>query len=80
MQFQADTLGKPLERAANLETTAMGAAFLAGLAAGLWKNRDELKELCHEDTIFSPDMSDEDREDKYSGWKRAVQRSMRWAE
>jgi len=80
MQFQADMLGVPVIRPRNIEVTAQGAAFLAGLAAGLWKNRDELKELCHEDTIFSPDMSDEDREDKYSGWKRAVQRSMRWAE
>lgn len=80
MQFQADILGVPVIRPGNIEVTAQGAAFLAGLEAGVWKDKDEIKGLCREDMIFSPGMSGEDRDDKYARWKKAVQRSMQWAE
>ena len=72
MQFQADILGKPLERAANLETTAMGAAFLAGLAVGFWQDTDELKKIFKIGKRFEPQMSEARRENLYAGWQQAV--------
>jgi len=78
MQFQADILGVPVIRPQNIEVTAQGAAFLAGLGAGVWKDKDELKALCAEDRTFYPDMSDQERAKMYAGWKKAVQRSMGW--
>ncbi len=80
MQFQADMLGVPVVRPRNIEVTAQGAAFLAGLGAGVWKDREELKKLCQEEKVFSPNMSAEERANKYRRWKKAVQRSMKWAE
>ncbi len=59
MQFQADIIDTPIERAANLETTAMGAAFLAGLAVGFWKNTDELKKIAAVGKRFEPKMADD---------------------
>ena len=75
MQFQADILGKPVVRPANLETTALGAAFLAGLATGVWKDTDELEAFWRADRTFEPAMSEDQREELLHGWNRAVERS-----
>ncbi|WEG74229.1 glycerol kinase GlpK [Vagococcus intermedius] len=72
MQFQADILNTSVQRASNLETTALGAAFLAGLAVGFWRDLDEIKEFYEAGEIFEPKMSSEKRENLYSGWKQAV--------
>ncbi|WP_297950924.1 glycerol kinase GlpK [uncultured Lactobacillus sp.] len=72
MQFQADILGIKIERAQTLETTSMGAAFLAGLAVGYWKNIDELKHTFTIGQAFEPKMSTVEREKLYSGWQRAI--------
>lgn len=72
MQFQADILNTSVQRAQNLETTALGAAFLAGLAVGFWKDLDELKAFYEEGQIFETEMSDEERDDLYEGWQQAV--------
>lgn len=72
MQFQADILGIPIERAANLETTAMGAAFLAGLATGFWNNTDELQSIVKLGKRFEPTMDAPDRDHLYEGWQQAV--------
>ena len=53
---------------------------MAGLGAGVWKDREELRKLCQEEKVFSPNMSAEERANKYRRWKKAVQRSMKWAE
>ncbi|AQP53667.1 glycerol kinase [Vagococcus penaei] len=72
MQFQADILEIDVQRAPDLETTALGAAYLAGLAVGFWKDLDELKEFRGEGKIFTPDMPEEERDFLYGGWKEAV--------
>ncbi|KAF1297350.1 glycerol kinase [Enterococcus sp. JM4C] len=72
MQFQADILNTKVQRAANLETTALGAAYLAGLAVGFWKDVDELKSMQKEGEIFEPKMKEDERADLYAGWKEAV--------
>ena len=72
MQFQADILDIDVTRAPNLETTALGAAYLAGLAVGFWKDLDELREFQGEGSTFKPDMEEAEREDLYVGWKNAV--------
>ena len=72
MQFQADILGIELARAANLETTALGAAFLAGLAVGYWKDMEELKTLNAVGETFQPAMLEAERQKLYKGWKAAV--------
>ncbi|PCS01035.1 glycerol kinase GlpK [Lactococcus fujiensis] len=72
MQFQADILDIPLQRASDLETTALGAAFLAGLAVGFWKDTDEIKENYEAGKIFQVEMEEEHREHLYKGWKKAV--------
>lgn len=72
MQFQADILDAKIERAAILETTAMGASFCAGLATGFWKDIDELKNIFKIGKEFNPEMTEERREHLYDGWKRAV--------
>ncbi|MDO1604683.1 glycerol kinase GlpK [Lactobacillus sp. YT155] len=72
MQFQADILNTPIERAKNLETTAMGAAFLAGLAVGYWKDTDELKNIFEVGQTFKPNMPEDERENLYEGWQQAV--------
>jgi glycerol kinase len=80
MQFQADVLGVPLERPAVLEVTALGAAVLAGLGVGFWKDRSEIEATEVGIAIFEPHMSADRREALYSGWKRAVDRSREWVE
>ncbi|MCZ8115245.1 glycerol kinase GlpK [Silanimonas sp.] len=80
MQFQADVLGVPVERPAVNETTAMGAAFLAGLAVGVWRDTAEIAALWQRDRRFAPAMAVEQRERIVAGWRRAVQRSRAWIE
>jgi glycerol kinase len=75
MQFQADVLGVPVIRPAVTETTALGAAYAAGLATGVWSDQDELRERWAEDKRWEPQMSEEDREAGYARWRRAVERS-----
>ncbi|MFD1428870.1 glycerol kinase GlpK [Lacticaseibacillus mingshuiensis] len=72
MQFQADLLNTPIDRAANLETTAMGASFLAGLAVGYWQDTDELQHIFKVGKTFTPQMPEERRNDLYAGWQEAV--------
>jgi len=79
MQFQADILGIPVNRPAITETTALGAAFLAGLGTGVWKDRNELKKVLVQEKTFMPSMDEKTRESKYAGWRRAVERAMNWA-
>jgi glycerol kinase len=79
MQFQADVAGIPVEVAAIPETTALGAAFLAGLAAGMWKTPDELRRRRTVAVRYEPRMSADEREGLYAGWLRAVERSRGWA-
>jgi glycerol kinase len=78
MQFQADILGVPVQRPKVAETTALGAAYLAGLAVGFWKSEQELAEHWAVDRTFEPQMSASERDKLYAGWKRAVERSQRW--
>jgi glycerol kinase len=78
MQFQADILGVPVQRPRVAETTALGAAYLAGLATKFWGSQQELAEHWEVDRTFEPQMSAEQREKLYAGWKRAVERSMHW--
>ncbi|QBD78817.1 glycerol kinase [Ktedonosporobacter rubrisoli] len=78
MQFQADILGVPVQRPQVAETTALGAAYLAGLATGFWSSPQEVSDHWAVDHTFEPRMSADQREALYSGWKRAVQRSLNW--
>ena len=80
MQFQADILGIAVERPAVLEVTAMGAAALAGLGVGFWKDRSELDARVGPATLFEPTMSEDERESRYRIWLRAVERSRGWAD
>ena len=79
MQFQADIAGIPVEVAAVEETTALGAAFLAGLATGVWKTPDDLRRRRTVAARYEPRMSEDERESRYAGWLRAVERSRGWA-
>jgi glycerol kinase len=78
MQFQADLLGVPVHRPAVLETTALGAAYLAGLAAGFWSGIDELKRHRAADTVFTPKADKRQMERLQSNWREAVERSRNW--
>lgn len=78
MQFQADILGVPVQRPKVAETTALGAAYLAGLATGFWKSEQEVAEQWAVDRTFEPQMSADQREKLYAEWKRAVERSLHW--
>jgi len=78
MQFQADILVIEVERPLIVETTALGAAFLAGLAIGYWKDKEELKKIWKCEKCFQPNMSEKERETLYSGWKKAVERVKNW--
>lgn len=80
MQFQADVLGVPVERPAVGETTAMGAAFLAGLAVGFWRDTDAIAALWQRDRRFEPAMPGDQRARIVREWRRAVQRSRAWIE
>jgi glycerol kinase len=78
MQFQADVLGIPVRRPSVSETTALGAAFAAGLAVGYWKDIDELRALWAEDARWIPTMSDQERERQMRVWRKAVSKSLDW--
>ncbi len=80
MQFQADILGKPVNRPKVAETTALGAAYLAGLAVGFWKDQQDVARNWQLDQRFDPQMSEAERQKLYHGWKRAVERSRAWEE
>ncbi|EUJ44138.1 glycerol kinase GlpK [Listeria riparia] len=72
MQFQADILNVPVERPENRETTVLGAAFLAGLAVGVWKDKKEIKRHWKLDKKFEVEMKEDERDELYGGWKKAV--------
>lgn len=78
MQFQADVLGVPVERPAVTETTALGAAYLAGLATGFWASRDDIKTQWQLQQRFEPTMEEQRRDELVRGWRKAVERALRW--
>jgi glycerol kinase len=78
MQFQSDILGVPVSRPKVIETTALGAAYLAGLAVGYWKDKKEISSKWQIDRSFKPEMDSEEREKLYKGWKKAVTRALAW--
>ncbi len=78
MQFQADILGVPVVRPAVTETTALGAAYLAGLAVGYWESPEQIAAQWAAEKVFTPRMSADERESRYRGWQRAVERARAW--
>jgi glycerol kinase len=80
MQFQADILNVPVIRPKVAETTALGAAYAAGLAVGFWQDLDELRSNWIMDKRWDPDMPEETRSEAYAGWKKAVTRTLDWVE
>jgi glycerol kinase len=80
MQFQADILGIPVVRPKVVETTALGAAYAAGLATGVWTDRDALRAHWREDVRFEPHMADDERERRYRLWQKAVSKSLDWVD
>jgi glycerol kinase len=78
MQFQADILGIPVVRPANTETTAAGAAYLAGLAVDFWSSAEELNSLWRRERVFEPRMTATERDRLVEGWRRAVGRASNW--
>ncbi len=79
MQFQADMINAPVNRPACVETTAKGAAYLAGLAVGYWRTKEEVRKNQQLDRVFHPDMVDEERQKKIKGWNKAVKYAFGWA-
>lgn len=80
MQFQSDILGVPVDRPVVTETTALGAAYLAGLAVGVWANKEDLIQNWQLNRRFEPAMGADERAKLYAGWQKAVKRSMDWEE
>lgn len=80
MQIQSDMIRTSVNRPKMVETTAIGAAYLAGLAVGFWRNTDEIEKIREVDKVFEPIMDMEKREKRYRGWLRAVERSRDWVE
>ncbi|GAA2611689.1 glycerol kinase GlpK [Actinomadura fulvescens] len=80
MQLQADILGVPVSKPVVAETTALGAAYAAGLAVGFWESTDELKQNWNEDRRWQPEWSGDQRETGYAGWKKAVSRTLDWVD
>jgi glycerol kinase len=80
MQMQADILGVPVSKPVVAETTALGAAYAAGLAVGFWKTKEELVQNWNEDKRWSPQWTDEQRAAGYAGWQKAVQRTLDWVD
>ena len=78
MQFQADLLGVPVDRPQITETTALGAAYLAGLATGVWASKEDLKKSWQLDTRFTPALDKKDADKLYKGWKKAVKHAANW--
>ncbi|MCK5793337.1 MAG: glycerol kinase, partial [Anaerolineales bacterium] len=80
MQFQSDILNVPVIRPTVTETTALGAAYAAGIAVGVWKNQEDLREYWQEDRVWKPTMEEVERDRLYKGWKKAVKRSFDWVD
>jgi glycerol kinase len=80
MQFQADLLGVDVVRPVVAETTALGAAYAAGLAVGYWRSTDEIRENWGEDRRWSPQLDEQERERLFRMWKKAVQRTLDWVD
>jgi glycerol kinase len=80
MQFQADILGVPVVRPVVAETTALGAAYAAGLAVGFWENLDDLRKNWQEDRRWEPKMEAEERERQLRLWKKAVTKTFDWVD
>jgi glycerol kinase len=80
MQIQADVLGVPVSRPVVAETTALGAAYAAGLAVGFWKNTDELRQNWNESKRWQPEWTEEQRDTGYARWKKAVERTLDWVD
>ena len=80
MQVQADVINATVVRPVCVETTALGAAYFAGLATGYWRDKNEIKVNADIDRIFKPQISDMERAARLGGWKKAVGRSFDWAE
>ncbi len=80
MQFQSDIINAPVYRPACVETTALGAAYLAGLAVGFWESTEALRNNGRIDRVFEPSMTEAARQEKMSGWKKAVARSLDWSD
>lgn len=79
LQIQADMIRCDVNRPKNVETTALGAAYLAGLVVGVWENKEDIQKNRQVDRVFKPKMPQEDRDALYKGWLRAVERSKGWA-
>ncbi|NMA18214.1 MAG: glycerol kinase GlpK [Clostridiaceae bacterium] len=79
MQFQSDIIGAPVHRPACIETTAMGASYLAGLAVGFWESTEDVKKNWEISRVFEPEMDEADRNARLKGWKKAVKCSFGWA-
>jgi glycerol kinase len=80
MQVQADVLGVPVSRPVVAETTALGAAYAAGLAVGFWRDTDQLRENWNEAQRWQPQWTPQQRADGYAGWKKAVERTLGWVD
>ncbi|MFC6160333.1 glycerol kinase GlpK [Kribbella sp. NPDC058693] len=80
MQMQADILGVPVSKPVVAETTALGAAYAAGLAVGFWKTKEELVQNWNEDKRWTPQWDDDQRAKGYAGWQKAVQRTLDWVD
>jgi len=80
MQLQADILGVPVSRPVVAETTALGAAYAAGLAVGFWKDTDELRANWNEAERWTPTWTDQQRHDGYAGWRKAIERTLDWVD
>jgi len=78
LQFMADMLNVKVERPEILDSTALGAAYLAGLASGYWQSKEEIIDKRKVDRVFEPGMGEEKRQMLYRGWKRAIERSFEW--
>jgi len=80
MQLQADILGVPVSRPVVAETTALGAAYAAGLAVGFWRDTDELRANWQQDQRWQPASSEQQRSAGYAGWQKAVERTLDWVD
>ena len=79
MQFQSDIMKVSVERPVLFESTALGAAYMAGLAVGFWKDKEEIRKNRKISKVFKPIMGDEERDKKYKRWKKAVEYAKDWA-
>ena len=80
LQFQADIMGIPVVRPKIMETTALGVAYAAGLVVGVWESMEEVESNWQEDARFEPTMSEQEREERFRVWKKAVSKSVDWVD